>query len=199
MPSYTTVFVGLLAAVGTLFQAGCCCCTSFEAPTSDATTDAADTTEDGQPISDSESPADADETTATESLTANVHHAYNYLGHSYVHKNVADDQKLVAIDVEFQNYQKEFSLDDVHIGAGDGERLEAKREIIDLLPDGNFNFTADVPLWPEDGGPVRVLLIYPVAADISAVQVFVGETLMTEQPIPLADDGLKLNPPKPKG
>lgn len=102
--------------------------------------------------------------------------------------------KLVAIDLDFQNIDSGLDLDDVELlDASSGRVLEAAPEAAFLEPDGRFH------AWrhPPPSGIRRVLLVFEVPARVRAVRVQLWDDILTPSPITFAPRGPSLPPERP--
>jgi len=124
--------------------------------------------------------------------TANVRRAYLYPNGKNL--SAGPGKKLVAIDVEFGNFDSGLDLDDVElIDSASGQVLEAGPEIAFLRSDGTFySWRKATP-----DGRMRTLLIFEVAKRVRAVRIRLWDDILTPSPIPFAPSGPRLPAERP--
>lgn len=123
--------------------------------------------------------------------TVIVHRAYEYHGYSWV--KPVDVAKLIAVDVEFRNYNQGLDLDDVDIIDGaTNENYGSYPHIAHLTPDGELAADEDDLSWPEDLGPLRILLIYAFPKEAKTIKLGYWGAQLTPEAIRIAGNGPSL-------
>ena len=101
---------------------------------------------------------------------AKVHRAYDYDGYTW--KEATDATRLIAVDVELRNYSQGLDLDDVDILDGESnENYGSSPQIANLTLDGKLAADVNDPSWPDDLGPLRVLLIYAFPKESKTIKL----------------------------
>jgi hypothetical protein len=128
----------------------------------------------------------ASQAQGTTGSTISLMRAYDYNGHSY--HETKPGQKLIGVDVLFENPNVGLDLDDVEIVNGaNSESLGSFPDIYLLTKDGEL---ADQSAWPT-GKPdqLRVLIIYQVPADITSIKLrYWGNNVMND-PVRISGTG----------
>ncbi|MCA9027403.1 MAG: hypothetical protein KDA86_19490 [Planctomycetaceae bacterium] len=125
-----------------------------------------------------------------------VHRAYEYSGYTWLEP--IEIAKLIAVDVEFRDYNQGLDLDDVDIIDGDSnENYGSDPHIASLTLDGTLSPDVDDSSWPDDLGPLRVLLIYAFPKDSKTIKLGYWGQELTPKPIPISGDGPVLPKPNP--
>jgi hypothetical protein len=123
-----------------------------------------------------------------------VHRAYEYQGYSWIEP--VDVAKLIAVDVEFRDYTRGLDLDDVDIIDGQSnENYGSDPHIVNLTLDGTLAADIYDSSWPDDLGPLRVLLIYAFPKKSNTVKLGYWGQELTPQRIPLSGHGPSLPQP----
>ncbi len=125
-----------------------------------------------------------------------VHRAYEYDGYTWLEPT--ETAKVIAVDVEFRDYNQGLDLDDVDIiEAQSNENYGSDPQIANLTLDGKLAANADDSSWPEDLGPLRVLLIYAIPKESTAIKLGYWGKELTPRPTPISGNGPSLPKPKP--
>jgi len=99
--------------------------------------------------------------------------------------------------VEFRNYNQGLDLDDVDIIDGQSnDNYGSDPHIANLTLDGKLAGDVDDSSWPDDLGPLRVLLIYAFPKESKTIKLGYWGQELTAEPVPISGDGPSL--PKPK-
>lgn len=99
-----------------------------------------------------------------------VHRVYEYGGFTRIEP--IEGAKVVAVDVEFRNYGRDFDLDDVDIIDGKSDiNYGSFPQIVELTSDGELAAESADPSGQDDPGPLRVLLIYAIPQGSMSVRL----------------------------
>lgn len=124
-----------------------------------------------------------------------VHRAYEYGGYTWIESTEAT--KVIAVDVEFRDYGQGLDLDDVDIMDGESnENYGSNPQIANLTLDGNLASDVNDASWPDDLGPLRVLLIYPLPKESKTIKLGYWGHELTSESVPISGDGPSLPTPK---
>lgn len=124
-----------------------------------------------------------------------VHRAYEYSGYTWIEP--IETAKLIAVDVEFRNYNEGLDLDDVDIIDGhSNDNYGSDPHIVNLTFDGKLATDIDDSSWPENLGPLRVLLIYAFPKESKTIKLGYWGRDLTPQAIPISGNGPSLPTPK---
>ena len=105
-----------------------------------------------------------------------------------------EEQKLVAVDIQFSGYQTDFDLDDVDIVDGEtSKNYGSDPEIRLLRADGKLE--QNESKWDTNTGALRVLLTYVVPKEMKSVQLQYWGQKITSEPTIIAEGKLEF----PKG
>jgi hypothetical protein len=126
-----------------------------------------------------------------------VHRVYEYKGYTWIEP--IETAKLIAVDVEFRNYNQGLDLDDVDVIDGrSDENYGSDPHIANLTLDGELAADTDDSSWPDDLGPLRVLLIYALPKNSKTVKLGYWGQELTSKPVPIAGGGPTLPKPQPR-
>lgn len=126
-----------------------------------------------------------------------VHRVYEYKGYTWIEP--IETAKLIAVDVEFRNYNQGLDLDDVDVIDGQSdENYGSDPHIANLTLDGELAADTDDSSWPDDLGPLRVLLIYALPKKSKTVKLGYWGQELTSKPVPIAGGGPTLPKPQPR-
>jgi hypothetical protein len=133
-------------------------------------------------------PPAATGSTTQPSPSAIVRKAYRYSDAGW---KPSPGTQLVAVDIEFRNFDSGLDLDDVEIiDAATGHVLEAGPEIAFLDSDGRFFAWHKAP----PNGPMRPLLIFEIPNTVKAIQLQHWGDRLTPSPVTIAPSGPTLPP-----
>ncbi len=125
-----------------------------------------------------------------------VHRAYEYSGYTWIVP--IKTAKLIAVDVEFSTYNQGLDLDDVDIIDGQSNNnYGSDPHIAHLTGSGNLATDVDDSSWPDNLGPLRVLLIYTLPKESKTIKLGYWGQELTANPVPITGDGPLLPNPKP--
>ena len=183
----------LLMAILAVIAVGC---SNQSTPTDQATPEVI--TSDGEPVPPEIAKAlegvSREQSQGLNVAKVSVHRAYKYNGYAWIEP--IETAKLIAVDVEFRDYNRGLDLDDVDIIDGESnEKYGSDPQIAHLTLDGELASDVNDSSWPDDLGPLRVLLIYAFPKESEAIKLGYWGQELTPKPIPIAGDGPSL--PKP--
>jgi len=128
--------------------------------------------------------------------TVVVHRAYEYHGYSWLEP--VDAARLIAVDVEFRNYNQGLDLHDVEVINGESdENYGSEPQTARLTLDGKPAFDSNASSWRDKPGPLRVLLIYAYPKASNSIKLGYWGQVLTPEPIPIVGDGPSLPKPTP--
>lgn len=136
------------------------------------------------------------QTKALEEMIVSVKAAYNYKGFSYLEPNEAE--KLIAVDVEFSNYSKDFDPDEVEIINGDTNEVYGIANTIAPLNEKG-EVILEEHILPEAPGPVRLLLVYAFPKDSNSLKLRYGGRVIPDKSVKLKEGGPVLKDPEKQG
>lgn len=136
------------------------------------------------------------QTKALEEMIVSVKAAYNYKGFSYHEPNEAE--KLIAVDVEFSNYSKDFDPDEVEIINGDTNEVYGIANTIAPLNEKG-EVILEEHIMPEAPGPVRLLLVYAFPKGSNSLKLRYGGRVIPDKSVKLKEGGLVLKDPEKQG
>ena len=126
--------------------------------------------------------------------TVIAHRAYQYRGYSSL--NPIPTAKLIAVDVEFRNYKPSLDLDDIDIvDAKSNNNHGSDPQVVRLTSNGDLAPNPEESAWPENFAPLRVLLIYAVPQECSAINLAYWGKVLLATPQPISGTGPSLTDP----
>jgi hypothetical protein len=120
--------------------------------------------------------------------TTIVHRAFHYRqGGS---GKLGEGMKLVAVDVEFRDHNRDLDLDDVDVIDGaTGENYGSGPDIRLLRPDGTLE--QNNAMWESDAPALRMLLIYAIPSHTQSIRLGYWGHSLTPEPTPIGEGELR--------